>query len=54
MSEDGVYSLVYLPSFLGDVEMKWFVPDQILEVELARCIIGVFLGVVQAVQIWFI
>ena len=54
MSEDVVYSY-NVPSypFWGLSSLKRLVPDPILEVEVARCSIGVVRGVVQVIQNWF-
>ena len=44
---------LFLPSFLGDVELEAAVPDPILEAEVISRCIEVVRGVVQVVQNWF-
>ena len=44
---------MFLPSFLGDVEFEAVHSRSNLEVEVARCSIGVFRDVAHVVQNWF-
>ena len=51
MSKDGVYlSSIHLMSFMEDVEFEVEYKDQIMGVDMARCSIGEFRGVVQVFQ----
>ena len=53
MSEDGVYPIVFLPSFLGDVEFEAVGSRSNFGGFEVNCIIGVVRGVVQVIQNWF-